>query len=145
MMQVSLLKTVQAIAWNTADRVKKLTSLWWGGIGCRIAFIMSRTIFLVSAFIGMFLFWEGTRSPEAEIRSRVYFIGSYFPFLSIDDIKLEDRPELYRNLMPAYLSPGDISRDLLYIRVYNRTGMLLVDRGIRRASVARTYPLPRGS
>jgi signal transduction histidine kinase len=127
MMQVSLPKTVQAIAWHTADRASKLTSLWRGGIGCRIAFIMSLAIVLASAFIGMFLLWEGTRSQEAEIRGRAYFIGSYFSSIAIDDIKLENRPELYRKLMHAYLSPGYISRDLLYLRVYNRTGTLLVD------------------
>lgn len=126
MMQAFLPKTVRTIARNTADRVKKLTSLWWGGIGCRIAFIMSIAIFLVSSLIGMFLLWEGTRSREAEIRGRAAFIGSYFSSLAIDDIRSENRPELYRKLMPAFLSPGYISRDLLYLRVYGRTGELLI-------------------
>jgi hypothetical protein len=127
MKQVSLPKTVQAIAWNTADRVKRLTSLWWGGIGCRIAFIMSLAVVLVSALIGMFLLGEGTRSQEAEIRGRAYFIGNYVSSLAVDDITLENRPELYRKLMPSYLSPGYISRGLLYLRVHNRTGNLLDD------------------
>lgn len=126
MKQVFPPKIVRAIAWNTADRVKKLMSLWWGGIGCRIAFIMSLAIFLVSSFIGVFLLWEGIHSREAEIRGRASFIGSYFSSLAIEDIRSENRPELYRKLMPAFLSPGYISRDLLYLRVYDRTGRLLI-------------------
>ncbi len=101
-------------------------SHWWGGIGCRVSFLMSLAICLVVALLGTFLLWEGKRSQHMEIRNRVYFIGSYFSSLAIDDIITENRHELYRKLSPAFLSRGNVSNDLLYLIVYNRAGHLLV-------------------
>ncbi len=121
-----MLTVIQNIAKNIASRARSFSSLWWGGIGCRVAFIMSSAILLVSVFISVFLLWEGTRSRESEIRSRALFIGGYFSALVADDIITGDRHELYRNLTPAFLSQGDVSRDLLYLRVYDRSGRFLV-------------------
>ncbi len=120
-------KAVQTVARNVADRLKKVTLLWWGGIGCRVAFLMSLAIVLVSIVVGFFLLSEGKRAEERELRSRAYYIGSYFSALAIDDIITENRYELYRKLTPAFLaqehSPHD--RDLLYLIVYDRTGNVL--------------------
>jgi signal transduction histidine kinase len=120
-----MLTVIQNTAKNIASWMRSLSSLWWGGIGCRVAFIMSLAILLVSAFISVFLLWEGTRTWESESRSRALFIGGYFSALAADDIITGDRRELYRKLTPAFLSQGDISRDLLYLRVYDRSGKFL--------------------
>jgi signal transduction histidine kinase/HAMP domain-containing protein len=87
---------------------------------------MSLAICLVVALLGTFLLWEGKRNQHMEIRNRVFFIGSYFSSLAIDDIVTEDRQELYRKLSPAFLSRGNVSNDLVYLIVYNRAGHLLI-------------------
>jgi len=110
-----------------ADKVRQTASQWWGGIGCRVAFLMSLAIVLVSMLVGFFLLSEGKRAEELELRSRAYSIGSYFSALAIDDIITENRYELYRKLTPAFFaqehSPRD--RDLLYLIVYDRAGNIL--------------------
>jgi signal transduction histidine kinase len=122
-----MLTVIQNIAKNIASRARSFSSPWWSGIGCRVAFIMSIAIILVSMLVGFFLLSEGKRAEERELRSRAYYIGSYFSSLAIDDIITENRYELYRKLTPAFLaqehSPRD--RDLLYLIVYDRAGNIL--------------------
>ncbi len=113
------------ISANLHSRIRAVLSQWWGGIGCRVSFLMSVAIFLVVTVVGAFLLWEGRRNQEIELRNRVYFIGSYFSSLAVDDVVAEDRPRLYRKLSPAFLSQGNVSNDLTYLIVYNRTGHLL--------------------
>ena len=107
-----------------ADKVRKTASQWWRGIGCRVAFIMSLAIVLVSMLVGFFLLSEGKRAEELELRGRAYYIGSYFSALAIDDIITENRNELYRKLTTAFLAQehSPRNRDLLYLIVYDRTG-----------------------
>jgi signal transduction histidine kinase len=120
-----MLTVIQNTAKNIASWVRSFSSRWWDGIGCRVAFIMSLAILLVSVFISAFLLWEGTRYRESEIRARALFIGGYYSSLAAEDIITGDRQELYRKLTPAFLSQGDVSRDLLYLRVYDSLGHFL--------------------
>jgi signal transduction histidine kinase len=134
-----MLKAIKNSAKNMTFRARSVSSLQWGGIGCRVAFIMSLALLLVSVLLGVFLLWEGHRSREAEIRGRALFIGNYFSSLAIDDIVTGNRSELYRKLAPAFLSPGHVSRDLLYLRIYDRagqflTGIMLRDHNEERSS-----------
>ena len=107
-------------------RFRTVVTRWWGGIGCRVAFLMSVAICLVVALLGAFLLWEGRRNQQAELRNRVTFIGNYFSSLAVDDILTEDREQLYRKLSPAFLSRGNVSTDLAYLMVYDRAGRLLI-------------------
>ena len=120
-----MLTVITNSAKNMAHRVRPISSLWWGGIGCRVSFIMSQAILIVTAYISAFLLWEGTRSRESEIRGRALFIGGYFPALAAEDIITGNRRELYRKPAPTFFSQGYVSRDLLYLHVYDRTGQLL--------------------
>jgi signal transduction histidine kinase/HAMP domain-containing protein len=120
-----MLKVITNSAEKIAYWMRSLSSLRWGGIGCRVAFIMSLAILIVSALISAFLLWEGTRSRELEIRGRALFIGEYFSALAAEDIISGDRRELYRKLAPAFLSQGYGYRDLLYLHVYDRAGRYL--------------------
>ena len=110
-----------------ADKVRQTASQWWWGIGCRVAFAMSLAIVLVAMLVGFFLLSEGKRAEELELRSRAYYIGSYFSALAIDDIITENRYELYRKLTPAFLAQehSPRGRDLLYLIVYDRAGNIL--------------------
>lgn len=120
-----MLTVMQNTSKNIASRVRSFSSLWWGGIGCRVASIMSLAMLLVSVFIRAFLLWEGSRSRESELRDRSLFIGGYFSALAAEDIITGDRQGLHRKLTPAFLSQGNVSRDLLYLRVYDRLGRFL--------------------
>ena len=126
-----MLTVIQNTAKKIASSVRSFSSLWWGGIGCRVAIIMSLAILFVSVFISAFLLWEGSRFRESEIRGRSLFIGGYFSALAAEDIITGNRRELYRKLTPAFLSQGDVSRDLLYLRVYDRLGRFLTGSMLR--------------
>ena len=128
---------------TVVSRVRNFAESWWGGIGCRVAFIMSLGIFLVAAMTGLFLLWEGRAAQSEEIRGRALSIGGYFSALAVDDIVSENRAELYRKLMPAFLTQGGSSRDLTYLLVYNRTGQLLI--GNTPRDVLHSPAAPEGS
>ncbi len=108
------------------SRIRVVLSGWWGGISCRVAFLMSLAILLVLCLAGAFLLWQGKRNREVELRNRVHFIASYFSSLAVDDIIKEDRKQLSRKLSPAFLSSGTVAGDLAYVIVYNREGRLLI-------------------
>ena len=114
------------IAAQVNFRISMFWTQWWGGVGCRISFMMSLAIVLVVALLGSFLLWEGRRNQQAELHNRLSFIGSYFSSLAVDDILSEDRKALYEKLSPAFLARGSIAADLAYVIVYNRTGHILV-------------------
>lgn len=116
--------------------VRRAVHHWWGGIGCRVAFLLSLAIVLVASLIGAFLLREARRSQQAEMRGRALYVASYFSALAADDIRAEDRAELYRKMMPAFLAPGDASRDLLYVTVYGRTGAMLIGSSPRRVPLS---------
>ncbi|NTW58779.1 MAG: HAMP domain-containing protein [Nitrospirae bacterium] len=120
-----MLTVMQNTAKNIASWARSFSSPWWGGIGCRVAIIMSLAVLVVSVFISAFLLWEGSRSRESEIRSRSLFIGGFFSALAAEEIITGDRRGLDRKLTPAFLSQGNVSRDLLYLRVYDRVGRFL--------------------
>ncbi len=110
-----------------ADKVRQTASQWWGGVGCRVSFLMSLALLLVAVLIGTFLLWEGRRAHDAEIRSKAFSIASYFSRLAVDDIITENQYELYRKTLPAFATGEgpDKVQDLLYLAVYNRYGQLL--------------------
>ncbi len=111
---------------HAAAAGRKAAFQWWGGIGCRVAFLMSLVIVLVASLIGLFLLREARRSQEAELRGRALYVANYFAALAADDIRREDRAEVYRKLMPAFLAPGEASRDILFLMAYGRSGNLLI-------------------
>lgn len=110
-----------------ADKVRQTASQWWGGVGCRVAFLMSLALLLVAVLIGAFLLWDGRQAHDAEIRSKAFSIASYFSRLAVDDIITENQHELYRKTLPAFATGEgpDKAQDLLYLAVYNRYGQFL--------------------
>lgn len=111
-----------------ADKVRQTASQWWGGIGCRVAFLLSLAIVLVAVLIGVFILCEGRRAEDAEIRSKAFTIASYFSIFDVDDIIAENQHELSRKILPAFVTGNDADkeRDLVYLAVYNRNGQLLL-------------------
>jgi signal transduction histidine kinase len=118
---------VQHIISAIIAAVRKVGSPWWGGIGFRVAFLMSLVIILASAFIGIFLLWEGKRLQQIEVRSRAFTIGQYISSLVQQDIINGKLDELSRKLTAPFRGPSGLSheRDLLYLIVYNRDGRLV--------------------
>ena len=110
-----------------ADKVRLIASRWWGGIGCRVAFLMTLAIFLAVAMISGFILWEGRRAQDAEIRGKAFTIASFVSRLAVDDIITENQDELYRKIIPAFVTGdgADKEQDLLYLIVYKQNGQLL--------------------
>ena len=112
---------------KVADKGRQIATQWWGGIGCRVAFFMSLTIFLVVVLIGGFILWEGRKAQDAEMRGKAFILASFFSRLAVDDIITENQFELYRKTMAAFVAGdgSDKDQDLVYLVVYNRNGQLL--------------------
>ena len=110
-----------------ADKVRQTATQWWGGIGCRVTFLMSLAIFLVAVLIGAFFLWEGRRASDAEMRGKAFTIASYISSLAVDDIITENQYGLYRKITPAFgIGDGpDKEQDLAYLAVYGRNGQIL--------------------
>jgi len=117
-----MLRGLRHIAAAAAGYTRATVFRWWGGIGCRVAFIMLLAILLVSSFIGAYLLSEGKRGQESEMRGRALYIGSYVAALAFDDLVREDRQALQRKLALAFLAQGEASRDLLFLVVFDRDG-----------------------
>ncbi len=54
-----------------AAYARQVTSGWWGGIGCRVSFVMTMALVLVAALAGAFFFWEGELNLDIEIRAEL--------------------------------------------------------------------------
>ena len=61
---VAMLTPVKHSAARMTAAVRKIASMSWGGIGCRVAFIMSLAIVLVSVLVGFFLLSEGKQAQH---------------------------------------------------------------------------------
>jgi len=111
-----------------ADKIRQTATQWWGGIGCRVAFLMSLAIFLVVVLIGALFLWEGRRASDAEIRGKAFTIASYISSLAVDDIITENQYGLYRKIIPAFGTGegSDKEQDLAYLAVYGRHGQFLI-------------------
>jgi signal transduction histidine kinase len=105
---------------------------WWGSIGCRISFMMSLAILLIVVTLGTFLVREGRREQQAEVRSRLLFIGSYLSSLTVDDIRDDDRNALHRKLSLPFLAEPNALSGLAYLVVYNKEGKLLATNAPQR-------------
>lgn len=125
---LSSMADIRSIINKYKERVRRAVESWWGGIGCRISFFMSLALFFVSAMIGLFFLWEARDAVDTEVRGRATYVGRYFSALMIDDIITEDSYEMYKKLVPAFLSHDDTpaSGDLVYLMVYNRKGALII-------------------
>jgi len=123
-----MLTPVKHSAARLTAAVRKIASLSWGGIGCRVAFIMSLAIVLVSVLVGFFLLSEGKQAQQRALRSRAYDLGSFFSSFAIDDIVSANTSELTRKLLPLFPAEERFpdERDLIYLIVYDRTGEVLV-------------------
>jgi signal transduction histidine kinase len=118
---------VQHIISAIIGAVRKVGWPWWGGIGFRVAFLMSLVIVLSSLFIGIFLLWEGRRLQEIEVRSRAFTIGQYVASLVQQDIISGNHDQLSRKLTAPFRAPDGLSRerDLRYLLFYDRDGRLV--------------------
>jgi hypothetical protein len=52
----------KSITSTFAAYARQVTSGWWGGIGCRVSFVMTMALVLVTAIAGAFFFWEGEKT-----------------------------------------------------------------------------------
>lgn len=140
-----MLKALTHTAVAAAGAVTSMASRWWGGIGCRVAFIMFLAILLVSSFVGAFLLREARISQEADMRGRALYIGSYFAAQAFDDLLREDRRELQRKIAPAFQAQGDTSRDLVSLAVFDRSGRMLAGNVALGAGVLSGRPGEEGA
>lgn len=103
---------------------------WFGGIGCRVSFFMSVAILLVAVLVGAFFYATGKNAVDLEIRGRALYIAGHIAELTADDIITRDAYEVYRKIIPAFLSrdPSPTQRNIIYISVYDRRGDLIVGR-----------------
>lgn len=91
---------------------------------------MSVALFLVAVLIGAFFFREGKAALDAEIKGRALYVARHLATLTVDDIITQNAYEIYKKIIPAFITyDGAVSdRDLIYVLVYNRDGDLIVGR-----------------
>ena len=111
-----------------ADSTRQTIGRWWGGIGCRLSFLMSAALILVAVLVGAFFFWQGENALNAEIRSRALYVAKVLSALTVDDIIIGNRNEIHKKIEPAFTSNDDAQSgsDLLYLMIYDRKCDLLV-------------------
>src|SRR5512139_896868 len=111
-----------------ADPTRQTIGRWWGGIGCRLSFLMSAALILVAVLVGAFFFWQGKNALNAEIRSRALYVAKVLSALTVDDITTGNRKGIHKKIEPAFTSNDDAQSgsDLLYLMIYDRKCDLLV-------------------
>ncbi len=94
---------------------------WWGGIGCRVSFIMTAALILVATLIGVLFFWEGREVIDAETRDRALIAAHELAVLTADDVAAGNRIELYRKLSPFVAADEDTrtGKALLFAVIFN--------------------------
>ena len=134
---------------NIGDRIHQLAARWWGGVGCRVSFLIAVALLLVSFLVGLFFYREGTAMLDAEIRGRALYVARELSSLTMDDIITENRHDIYKKLTPLFLPEDDAhtGSDLLYIMVYRYDGTLIIGSSAAAAffdSDSYFYTLPAG-
>jgi signal transduction histidine kinase len=111
-----------------AEPVRQTVARWWGGIGCRISFLMSAALILVAVLVGAFFFWQGKNALDAEIWNRALYVARGLSALTVDDIITGNRDEIHKKIEPVFTSHDEAKSgsDLLYLMIYNRTCDLLI-------------------
>ena len=111
-----------------AEPIRHTIGRWWGGIGCRISFLMSAALILVAVLVGAFFFWQGKNALNAEIRSRALYVARVLSALTVDDIVTGNRYEIQKKIAPAFISNDEAQSgsDLLYLMIYDHKCDLLI-------------------
>jgi methyl-accepting chemotaxis protein len=111
-----------------AEPMRQNIGRWWGGIGCRISFLMSAALILVAVLVGAFFFWQGKNALNAEIRSRALYVARVLSALTVDDIITGNRYEIHKKIKPAFISNDEAQSgsDLLYLMIYDHKCDLLI-------------------
>jgi signal transduction histidine kinase len=111
-----------------AEPMRQTISRWWGGIGCRISFLMSMALILVAVLVGAFFFWQGENALKTEIRGRALYVARVLSALTIDDIIRGNRYEIQKKIKPAFISNDEeqSGSDLLYLMIYDHKCDLLI-------------------
>jgi signal transduction histidine kinase len=111
-----------------AGPMRQTFGRWWGGIGCRISFLMSASLILVAVLVGTFFFWQGKNALDAEIRSRALYVAKVLSTLTVDDIIKGNRQEIHKKIEPAFTSNDEAESgiDLLYLMIYDHKCDLLI-------------------
>ncbi|HEX9020672.1 MAG TPA: ATP-binding protein [Nitrospirota bacterium] len=120
----------KSITSSLTARLHQAVSPWLGGVGCRVSFFMAATLILVALAGGGFVYWEGKKTLDAEIRGRTFSVARELADLTSDDILTGNRHEIYSKLSPFFIDKedGEFSDDLVYLMVYDRNRDLLVGR-----------------
>lgn len=111
---------------------RRVASLRWGGIGCRVAFLVTMTLVVGAVLVGAIFLWGVKHAEEAEMRSRAIWFGTYVELLARDDLASHDRQGLSHLLNHAFNAEKAVERtvdqELRYIAFYDSEGRLLADR-----------------
>ena len=108
--------------------VRRAGSMWWGGIGCRVAFVISLSIVLVAAFMSALLVWEGNRSRDLDVRGRASLLGRQYASLVREALLTGDRDGIVRIATTTDQAPDGSDADLLYLLVYGPAGAIIAGR-----------------
>jgi len=105
--------------------IRRAGSRWWGGIECRVAFIITLAMVLAAVLVSAALLWEGNRSRERELRGRADLLGRYYALLVREPLRTGDRNGLARIARTALGPRGDGNAGLRSLLVYDRSGTLV--------------------
>ncbi len=131
-------------------RMYQFAARRWGGVGCRISFLIAVALLLVSFLVGLFFYQEGTAMLDAEIHGRALYVAREISSLTMDDIIAENRHDIYKKLTPLFVPEDDAhtGSDLLYVMIYRHDGTLIIGSSSSAAffnSDSYFYTLPTGN
>lgn len=118
------------VAAAAAAAARKVNFQWWGGIGCRVAFLVTSTLVIAALLVSAFLYRDAKRAEEQEMRSRALWFGQYVSLLAADHLASNNRSALNRIVQSSLRLEASFERtvdhELRSLGLFDRTGGLLV-------------------
>jgi signal transduction histidine kinase len=106
---------------------RRVLSRWWGGVGCRVFFVMFLTLLLVTAIVVGFFYHDRRAALDDDTRARLLSIGEHFAAFAAEDVVRGSRDAVQQKLDAVFASheglPG--GSDLEFLAVFDEGGRRL--------------------
>jgi signal transduction histidine kinase/HAMP domain-containing protein len=133
-------------------QTRQVVSRWWSsrGIELRVSFFMTAALILVSALVGVFFLWEGTKALNLEMRGRALFLSTELAAYTEADIRTKNTAVIRKKILQYFTAHKETlsSNSLLYLIAYDEKCVVLAGRTTSEIITSNSsfhYTLPAGN